>query len=299
MRQLERRRLGATGLEVTLAGFGALEIGRDWGIGDEVVRRRPDDAEAAAVLNGVLDLGIRLIDTARAYHRSEERIGAAIAHRRGEYVLATKCGEHSREPDTYYDFSYAAVRDSIALSRRLLNTDIIDILQIHFGPDPERVLDDGETLRAMREARDQGHVRLLGASPPTTLLRRCIDSGDFQVLQVACSLLDQSAVDLIARAADRGIGVLIRSGLGAGWLTGRALAVPPAQRPARVNALLELVEGDADRLHHLALAFLRGQPGISSVLIGTKSLSNLRRNLDLLSQPVDSELLARAVAVAR
>src|SRR6266571_3845405 len=267
MPSLERRPLGGTGLEVTRIGFGALEIGRDWGIGDEAARRRPEAEAAGEVLNGALDLGINLIDTARAYHRSEERIGASVAARRGEYVLATKCGEHSDEPRTYYDFSYRAIADSIDTSLHLLRTHVIDVLQIHFGPEPEKVLDDGETVRAMKDAREAGKVRFLGASLGNHLLDRCIESGDFEVLQVGYSLLDRGAHDRIAKAGDRGIGILIRGGLGAGWLTPRALTVPADRRPEKVRALLDLVGGDGDALHALALAFLRSHPAISSILV--------------------------------
>jgi aryl-alcohol dehydrogenase-like predicted oxidoreductase len=223
MPALERRPLGRTGLEVTRIGFGALEIGRDWGIGDEAARRRPEAEAAGEVLNGVLDLGINLIDTARAYHRSEERIGASIAARRGEYVLATKCGEHS--------------------------------------------------------------------------LDRCIESGDFEVLQVGYSLLDRGAHDLIAKAGDRGIGILIRGGLGAGWLTPRALTVPADRRPEKVRALLDLVGGDGAALHALSLAFLRSQPAISSILVGSRSVDNLRQNVARFTEPVDPALLERALAL--
>src|SRR5207302_1726109 len=114
----------------------------------------------------------------------EERIGKFVANRRKEYVLATKCGEHSEEPHTYYDFSYTAISESIDTSLRLLQTDVIDVLQIHFGPEPAKVLDEGETVRAMKDAREAGKVRFLGASPGTNLLDRCIEAGDFDVLQV-------------------------------------------------------------------------------------------------------------------
>ena len=126
------------------------------------------EAQAGIVLHGVLDLGVNLLDSARAYHRSEERIGKYVAQRRQAYVLATKCGEHSDEPHTYYDFSYRAISASIDLSLRLLQTEVIDVLQIHFGPEPEQILDDGETLRAMKDAREAGKVRFLGASPGMT-----------------------------------------------------------------------------------------------------------------------------------
>lgn len=297
MHTREQRVLGSTGISVTRIGFGALEIGRNWGVGDETTRQRPEETEAGHVLNGVLDLGINLIDSARAYHRSEERIGATLAGRRNEYVLATKAGEHSNEPHTYYDFSYKAIANSIDLSLQLLNTELIDVLQIHFGPDPDKVLDEGETVRAMKDAREAGKVRFLGASPGNGQLDRCIESGDFDVLQVGYSLLDRGAHDLIAKAHDRGVGILIRSGLGGGWLTPRALAVSPEKRPARVNALLDLVEGDADRLQALALAFLKSHSGISSILIGSKKLENVRRNVVLFEEEVAPGLLERALSL--
>jgi aryl-alcohol dehydrogenase-like predicted oxidoreductase len=287
--------LGSTGLAVTRIGFGALEIGRDWGVGPEEARRKPEAAAAKQMLDSVLDLGINLIDSARAYHRSEERIGEFLADRRSEYVLATKCGEHSNEPHTYYDFSYPAISESIDLSLKLLRTDLIDVLQIHFGPDPDKVLDEGEIVRAMKDAREQGKVRFLGASPGNGQLDRCIESGDFQVLQVGYSLLDRGAKDLISKAADRGIGVLIRSGLGGGWLTPRALTVPKENRPERVNRLLDLVDNDADRLRRLALAFLKSHPGIVSVLVGSKNPENLKRNIDAFNAEPDEELLEKAL----
>ena len=93
-RALTKRYIPRMDTEVTFLGFGALEIGRNWGLGDD--KERPEEEVAGQVLNTVLDLGINLIDTASAYHRSEERIGKYVSGRRNEYVLATKCGEHSQ-----------------------------------------------------------------------------------------------------------------------------------------------------------------------------------------------------------
>lgn len=92
------------------------------------------------------DLGINVLDTASAYLLSEERIGNAVADRRSEYFLASKCGEYSNyeEQTTGYDFSYGAVSASIDNSLKLLQTDVIDLMQIHFGPDQQKVIDDGE-----------------------------------------------------------------------------------------------------------------------------------------------------------
>ncbi|GBC97355.1 hypothetical protein HRbin16_03178 [bacterium HR16] len=91
--------------------------------------------------------------------------------------------------------------------------------------------------------------------------------------------------------------MLIRSGLAAGWLTPRALTVPPEQRPPKVQRLLKLCNGDAELLHALALHFLHRHPGISSVLIGTRRAENLRKNIELLQRPVDENLLQEAMVV--
>lgn len=296
---LERRALGKTGLEVTIIGFGALEIGRDWGIGNEDERKRPSEEDAIRVLHGVLDEGINLIDTARAYHRSEERIGKALAERRREFILASKCGEHSQEPDTYYDFTYEAVRDSIDLSLRLLQTDYIDLMQIHFGPDPARVLATGETLRAMREAQEAGKIGFLGASPPLEIIDACIESGDFDVIQVDYNLLDRSAEPLIEKAAERGIGVLVRSGFARGALTPKILQTNDPHLRAAVEPLLNLVDGDASRLPALALAFLQSNPAVSSILVGSKRLENIKANIQALHAGLDPGLLDEAIRLTQ
>ncbi|MBA3822567.1 MAG: aldo/keto reductase [Ktedonobacterales bacterium] len=299
MAGLEQRVIGRTGVGVTFLGFGALEIGRDWGLGSGESLLRPDDEAAGQVLNTVLDVGITLIDTAAAYHRSEERIGRSVADRRGEFVLATKCGEHSQEPDTYYDFSYAGITASIDRSLQLLRTDVIDILQIHFGPDPEEVLDRGETVGAMKAAQGAGKVRFLGASIDDELATRCIQSGDFDVMQLGYNLLRQENAANIDLAAEHGIGVFIRTGLGNGLLTERVLplldAVPEG---ATIKRLLDLVDGDPAGLTALGMAFLHANPGITSVLLGTKRVAHVRDNLALLDAlPRYEALLPQAQAI--
>ncbi len=299
-RGLEKRPLGRTGLESTFIGFGALEIGRDWGLGGTGERQRPEDAEAGRVLNSVLDLGLNLIDTAAAYHRSEERIGAHIADRRSEYVLATKCGEHDREPDTFYEFSYRAIRRSIDESLVKLGTDVVDLMQIHFGPDPRKVLDDGETVAAMKDARAEGKIRFLGASTGGDIALRCIASGDFDVLQLECSLTNRRDEGIIRLCGARGIGVLVRGGLACGRLTSRVIphleSLNERER-SLTTALLALVGGDGRSLTALALQFLYRNPHVSSVLAGTKRIEHLQANLDLLELDLGPGTLEEAIRI--
>ena len=239
---MEYRQLGKTGFSSSFIGFGALEIGRDWGLGDAAERKRPSEEAAKEVLEGVLALGINLIDTASAYHRSEERIGKFLSRRRNEFFLATKCGEHSSEPSTYYDFSYEAIKESIRRSLRLLQTEQIDLLQIHFGPDPSSVLEAGATLRAMQEAKAEGKVRFLGASPPLELIDACIETGVFDCLQLELNLLDRAAEPAVEKCRKEGIGVLVRSGFARGRLTPK-VEKHLAEEP-KVRSLLDLLGCD-------------------------------------------------------
>lgn len=297
-RALQKRYIPRMDTEVTFLGLGALEIGRNWGLGDD--KERPEEEVAGQVLNTALDAGINLIDSASAYHRSEERIGKYVSARRSEYVLATKCGEHSSEPSTYYDFSYDAITESIDRSLKLLNTDVIDLIQIHFGPDSEGVLNRGETVRAMQDARAAGKVKYLGASIDGDLAKRCILSGDFDVLQMGYNLFHQANAENIRLCKERGIGVLIRSGLGNGLLTSRVVSnldrLGDADR-AKAEKLLKLVEGDTDLLTTLGLRFLYENDGISSVIVGTKKPANILKNVELLSRDLPEGLLEKAKAL--
>lgn len=290
MKALEKRIIPRmNGTAVTFLGLGGLEIGRNWGMGTDT--ERPDAETAGIVLNTALDAGITLIDTASAYHKSEERIGASVSGRRSEYVLASKCGEHSDEPRTYYDFSYDAITASIDRSLRLLRTDVIDLMQIHFGPDPVKVLDDGETVRAMKDAKKAGKIRFLGASIDGALASRCIESGDFDVMQMAYNLNDHGNMANIARAKELGIGVFIRCGLGNGLFTPRSLSCLDTLLPEvreRLVCSLDRIGGKREdamkTLMALDLRFLYETEGVSSVIIGTKKPGNIAKNIALIEE---------------
>ncbi|MBN1153469.1 aldo/keto reductase [candidate division KSB1 bacterium] len=294
---LQLRPLGTSGENVTFIGFGALEIGRDWGIGDHQANLKPSFQEAEKVLNRVLDLGINLIDTASAYHRSEERIGRAISHRKNEFLLASKCGEHNRYPTTYYDFSYHAVKHSIDKSIKLTNVDQIDLMQIHFGPDAQRTLDEGEVIAAMSDARQEGKIRLLGASAWGNIAEQCIDLDIFDVMQLEYNLINRSDEYLIEKCSQKKIGVLIRGGLARGMLTpkfDRYQNHIDNQNRQKINAMLEWVDHDSRKLTALALHFLARNKGISSVLIGSKKIEHIEMCLSLMESDIDAELLEKA-----
>src|SRR3984957_1770186 len=136
---IETRPLGNTGEDVTVLGYGAMELRGD--------PRGPviEDEAAGALLNAVLDEGINLIDTSVDYGRSEELIGRYVGHRRDEYFLASKCGCLLGEPPAGarppfpHDFSADNVRAGIEQSLRRLGTDHLDLLQVHMSPSREQL----------------------------------------------------------------------------------------------------------------------------------------------------------------
>ncbi|GAB6099193.1 aldo/keto reductase [Halanaerocella petrolearia] len=294
-RGLEKRTLGRTGEKLTFIGFGALEIGRDWGIGTKAEQKRPAEKEAIDVLNGVLDLGINIIDTASAYHKSESRIGKALSNRRDEFFLSSKCGEHNAEPDTYYDFSYQAVKKSIDDSLDKLEVDCIDLMQIHFGPNPQQVLDNGEMLVAIKDAKQEGKIKYLGASTSNQIAKQCIESGEFDVLQLEYSLLNRTNEELIELCRKKGIGVLIKRGLAGGRLTPRVVPyLEQVEDQAKIKQLLKLVDNDANKLVALALQFLYQYRGITSVLLGSKNLAHIEKNLSYLDWELKPGIIEKA-----
>jgi aryl-alcohol dehydrogenase-like predicted oxidoreductase len=170
-------------------------------------------------------------------------------------------------------------------------------MQIHFGPNPADVLDKGETVAAMKDAVKEGKVKYLGASIDGELATRCIKSGDFDVMQMAYNLINQANEENIKLAAENGIGVFIRSGLGKGIFTPRVLEHMDnlnTHEQTRMKKLLELVDNDLNMLTSLALNFLYANKNISSILLGTKKPAHIKANIELLEKDVSGDLLAQA-----
>lgn len=159
-------------------------------------------------------------------------------------------------------------------------------MQIHFGPNPEKIFETGETVAAMKEAQVEGKIHFLGASPPARLIDACLDADVFHVLQVGYNLLNREAEPGITRAAKVGLGILIRSGFAGGDLTPRVKTLlEKEENPEleRIKKLLKILDGKIEWLLALALQFLRRNPDITSVLIGSKSVEHLNQDLRLLS----------------
>ena len=252
---MERRPLGRTGLEVSPIGFGTFKIGRNEGIKYPDAYPLPSEEEATFLLNGVLDLGINLIDTAPAYGVSESRIGRALASRRDEFVLSSKVGERWLDETSIYDFTPDAIRESVEESLRRLRTDHLDLLLLHSDGKDEDHRSADALPDLFRELRDSGMTRSIGCSGKTPQgLLSALEWAD--VIMVEYHLTDESMEHVIRTAADRGVGVIIKKALGSG--------------------------------HHdatAALSFLFQESpvadAISSIVIGSRSLDRMQSNMEL------------------
>ena len=197
---MQYKSLGKTNLSVSVLGFGSLEIGRNWPYWRKELQdfSRPDEKDAIDVVYKALDAGVNFFDTAPAYFRSEEILGKAFKGMRKEVLLATKCGEWFDGENSVYDYSYSETKKFIENSLRLLQTDYIDLLQIHSAN--LDVLQKGETLRAMKEAQHAGKVRYIGISTELEdAAHFAIESGEYDSLQISYNILKQQMAKDISR----------------------------------------------------------------------------------------------------
>ncbi|RKH53337.1 aldo/keto reductase [Corallococcus llansteffanensis] len=276
-----QRPLGNSGLTVSVLGFGAGPVGSE----------ALSDTDAGALLHGVLDAGITLIDTAPSYGVSEERIGRHLASRRREFVLSTKCGYGVPGVE---DWTPECITRGVDLALQRLRTDVLDVL--HFHSCPPDVLHRPGLLEALTRAVEAGKVRAAAYSGDNAGLDAALETGVFAVVQTSVNVFDQRSLDHgVAKAKARGVGVIAKRPLanapwrfhdrpsshdvGEYWDRMRRMAVQP---------------GGLD-WPELALRFTAHAPGVATCIVGTTRLDNLRANARALEQgplpePVVQEL---------
>ena len=214
---MDRRALGRSGIEVSPIGYGAFKIGRNEGIKYPQAYDLPDEKEADALLHGLLDLGVALIDTAPAYGSSEERIGRAISSRRDEFTLSTKVGETWEAGESTFDFTRTGMERSVRRSLERLQCDAVDLLLVHSDGRDLPLHETDRVDETMRALRDQGYTQAIGFSGKTKDgMLRALEWSD--AIMVEYHAANRTMEDVIRAAGDRGIGVLVKKGLGSGHL---------------------------------------------------------------------------------
>ena len=318
---MEYRPLGNTGLRVSEIGFGCGNVG---GLMIRGEHRQQVEAVARA-----MDLGINYFDTAPSYGdgQSETNLGRVINELSADVYVGTKFRVTTHDPGRIKANVITSVEESLTRLQR----EQVDLMQMHNhvgsvaeggSVSPEETM--GEVVDALRELREQGKVRYFGmtAVGETAPLHRIIDSGALNTVQSVYNLVNPSAGtevpsgfdmpdygDLIGRASDNGMGILVIRVLAAGALSGEParhpVAVPTVapigsgrdygQDQARADGFRFLQqEGYVSGLVEASLRFVLGNAGVSSVLVGYSSLDHLEQAVEFAGKgPLPAEAVAR------
>lgn len=279
---MEKRRLGKTDMDVSVLGFGGAEIGYE----------NASPETAGTLLNRALDLGINVIDTAECYHTSEELIGQAIANRRDQFYLFTKCG-HPRGAESAPNWSNDSILESIQRSLKRMKTERVDIVHLHSCSEAE--LRKGEAIAALQTARERGYTRYIGYSGDGHAARYAAECGAFDTLQTSINIADQQAIDLtLPIARQNNLGVIAKRPIAnAAWKSGHkpieAYHHEYWERLLKLNYDL-LHNRDVQAAVDIALRFTLSAPGVHTAIVGTAKPERLEQNITILDQgPLDRE----------
>src|SRR5580700_4054895 len=301
---MQYRTLGRTGIKVSPYALGALALGTPIG--------NPDHDDSARIIHKALDAGINFIDTADAYGESEVAVGKALKGRRDSVVLATKfsrpIGDDPNRQGTSRRWIMTAVEDSL----RRLQTDYIDLYQIH-RPDPDTDIE--ETLSALSDLIHNGKVRAIGSSamPASDIVeaqwaaqRRGLER--FRTEQPAYSILSRGIESEVLPTAQRyGMGTLVWSPLAKGMLTGRIRrgqqtdlrraaifsSFSDERRLDAVEQLIPVAEDAGLPMTHLAMAFAIAHPGVTSAILGPRTMDQFDDLLAGVDVTLTDEILDR------
>lgn len=193
---MEMRVFGKSGINVSVLGFGAGHIG-----GNNLT-----EVEVSNLLNSVVDLGINLFDTARAYGLSEERIGKHLSYRRNEIIISTKVGYGIAG---VADWTYNSVLLGIDEAMIKLRTHYIDIVHLHSCS--LEVLQRGEVIKALVKALESGKIRVVAYSGENEALEFVATTGKFGSLQFSINIFDQRSIDrILPLTKNQSIGVIAK-----------------------------------------------------------------------------------------
>lgn len=258
------RRYGQSDIEVSALGLGAGQIGD----------ARLDEASVGKLLNAAVDAGITLIDTARGYGLSEERIGRHLARRRSEIVLSTKLGYGI---DGFADWTGPCITAGIEAALQRLQTDRIDIVHLHSCP--AETLARGEVIDALEAAKQAGKVRAVAYSGENADLDYAVDCGRFDGFMASLNLCDQRVIDRVLPRIT-----------GKGFIAKRPSANHPwrfAERPLGDYCEEYWLRWRAMEISNfgyawgeIAIRFATSVPGVSSAIVGTANAANLAQNIE-------------------
>lgn len=279
LRSMKKRKLGNTGFKISEIAFGGVGIGMPY-----AGQKMPEELDSIHLLEKALDGGINFYDTARMYGRSEEMLGKAFKDKREKVVINTKC-VHFLDQDGKIPAKRELVKiihKSLENSLKALQTDYIDVYMLHQSSID--ILKNEDIIDIFSHLKNKGTIRAIGAStylPEET--DYCINSGVWDVVQVPFNLMDQRQQVLFKAAIDNGVGLIVRSVLFRGMLTGRSLNYHKELEKVKehIQRFNSLIGQDIPDMITLATKFVLSYPPVSSVLIGMDQMKHLDKALQI------------------
>ena len=276
---MQKRKLGSSDLYVSELGLGCMSLGLD-----------PKKAES--ILHAALDEGINYFDTADLYDygENEKIIGTTFKQKRDKVILATKVGNHWDEQKNgwHWDPSKTYIKEAVKASLKRLNTDYIDVYQLHGGT-IEDPLD--ETIDAFEELKAEGLIRYYGISSiRPNVIREYTSKADIVSVMMQYNILDRRPEEEIIPLLDaHGISVVTRGSLAKGLLTDKMLEKASTATREKgyldysftelTNVLTELKTHFDRPMSEVALQYNLAHPTVASVIVGASSVEQLKENL--------------------
>ncbi|MER2088993.1 MAG: aldo/keto reductase [Sporosarcina sp.] len=291
---MEKRELGKSGLYVSEIGLGCMSL--------------PDDlSESKNIIDAAIHAGINFFDTADLYAggRNEELVGAALKGKRNDIILATKAGNkmNSDGDGWTWDSSKAHIMDAVKKSLRRLDTDYIDLYQLHGGTMED---DADETIDAFESLKKEGLIRQYGISSirPTVIERFLASSSAISVM-MQYNLLDRRPEEWFSMIHETGASVITRGTIAKGFLTSEGLA-----RAEKANGFAEYDAGELDRtvqalsensddLHAGAIAFVLRDKTVASALIGARTTEQLLDSIIAYEKKTSAAEITQLATIAK
>ncbi|QGQ95288.1 aldo/keto reductase [Paenibacillus psychroresistens] len=294
---MKYRKLGRTGLDVSILSFGASSLGS--------VFRDIQEDEGIRTVHTAVDMGINLIDVSPYYGltKAETVLGKALKEiPRDKFILSTKAGRYGNDN---FDFSAKKITSSLEESLARLNTDYVDILLLHdieFGSF-KQVIEEG--IPALHKLKEQGKIRYFGVSGlPIKVFEKTLSVTDVDVILSYChySLNDTALLDLLPLLEAKQVGLMNASPLSMGLLNGRDIAAwHPASEEIKQVCLKAAAHcaGKGADLAKLAVQYSVQNEKIPTTLVSTASTLNIKKNIEWTDEPIDEGLLQEVLEILK
>jgi aryl-alcohol dehydrogenase-like predicted oxidoreductase len=257
-----QHQIATTGCNVSVFGLGTVKFGRNTNVKYPKSFVLPDDKTVANLLAIAKHHGVNLLDTAPAYGSSEERLGALLKSQRQDWVVSTKVGESWSDKGSQFDFTGAAVEQSITSSLQRLATDYLDIVLVHSDGRDETIIRELDTLATLENLKSKGLIRCIGMSTKTVAggmlaIERC------DLAMVTYNLTRKSEQPVLDHATKLNKGIFIKKALDSG------------NKPAHLDSKVWLQD---------SLRFVLDHPAVTSIIMGTINPQHLLDNLETIIQ---------------